>query len=213
LLPLLDSELERNEAAVAQYQAALAGDQETLYYLQVERELEEGTLASARVGLVDDPHPGHEGLEGWLVIPYLGLEGEVLKIRFRRPPGSDHKAKYRDLPHATPRIYNVQALQRARDWICITEGEFDTMALGQIGIPSIALPGAQAWKPHYRKVLAGFSRIHLLGDPDDAGREFNDKIQQAMRVAHAVKLSKDVNDTLVEEGPDAIWEAIGEERG
>jgi len=205
-------ELERNEAAVAQYQAALAGDADLRYYLEVERELEEETLRSARVGVVDDPHPGHEGLEGWLVIPYLGLSGEVLKIRFRRPPNSDHKAKYRDLPHATPRIYNVPALQKAKDWICITEGEFDTMVLGQLGIPSIALPGGTAWKPHYRKVLAGFSRIHLLGDPDDTGREMNQVIQQSMRQAEAAKLEMDVNDTLVNEGPDAIWEAIGEER-
>lgn len=213
LLPLTSSEMEILEEAVSQYERAI--DEEVAHYLTgPKRGLEPDTAISARLGVVDDPLPGHERYEGWLCIPYLGLSDEVLKIRFRCWQDHDHKehrhGKYEDLPHATPRLFNVPAVVEADEFICVTEGEFDALVLKQIGLPAVALPGATSWRPHYRRILSGFDRIFLFGDPDDAGREFNRTISKALRQSVAVKLSSgDVTESVICNGPGEIYEALG----
>ena len=95
--------------------------------------------------------------------------------------------------------------------ISITEGEFDSIILNQAGIPAVSLPGATSWQSYYGRVFAGFSKIWLFGDPDEAGRQFNSTIQQSMRQARPVRLQADVNDTFLAEGEGYLKELINAE--
>lgn len=214
LQPLSGTELEFLEEATSRYEAGLAGDKTMQSYLTgPTRGLEVNTVRSARLGRVIEPMANHERFEGWLAIPYLGIHGEVLKIRFRCTQEHDHKAashsKYADIKHAHTRMYNVPAVLDAEDFIAVCEGELDALVLEQIGIPAVAIPGAAAWKPHYRRILQGFDKLFVFGDPDDAGREFNIAVQKSLRQAVAVKLDMDVTDTVLSNGAGAIYDALG----
>jgi len=172
------------------------------------RGVSEESRRTFRLGVVEDPIEDHEPYEGMLCIPYLDRLGRVLKVRFRRLEGSG--PKYMDLPHEHSRIFNTKAIFEADSEIHVTEGEMDCIILTQLGYHAIALPGAQMWQKHHTKVLAGFNRIICWGDPDDGGKDFNEKIKSSMRTAQSVKLTiGDVNETYLKGGPEAIEEAIG----
>lgn len=172
-----------------------------------------------RFGSVEDPIPGHERFEGWLCIPYLDSLGRVLKVRFRciEDHGEGVKCKdlghgkYQDLPHETARTFNTKAIIDAGAEIHVTEGELDAVILTQAGYPAIALPGANQWQPHHKRMLAGFERIYVWGDPDAAGAEFSSVISQAMRQAQPVMLKVgDVNETFLQGGAEALADLIEE---
>jgi len=203
-----DGDLERLEEATSRYEAAIS-DQMKKYLVGPERGLKPATAIGDRLGEVVDPLPEHEAFEGYLAIPYLGLKGEVLKIRFRKPPWIEGRAKYMDVPHATPRVYNVSAIEEADSEICVAEGEFDTLMLKQLGLPAIGLPGASSWKPHHRRMLAGFSRVWVFGDPDEAGYKMISTITASMRQARGIYLTVgDVTDTVLSGNEGEIWSAI-----
>ena len=216
LQQITDFSLQSLETATAAYETNrfLAGD-----WLE-RRGISEEVAATFRVGVVADPHPGHERMAGWLAIPYLGRsltgESQVRSIRFRCI--QDHSCKeakhgkYQTLPGDAARMFNTRAVHHARDEIHITEGEMDTMILAQCGLHSVAIPGANAWKDHYPRVLAGFNRVFVWGDPDDAGKNFSAlvarSIGRAARVVHLSPGSGDVNDTYLAGGKAAILELL-----
>lgn len=196
------------EEATAAYSGAL--DDQVFDYLE-ERGLDVETVASYRLGVVDDPYPGHEHLRGWLCIPYLDKDGAPLKLRFRRMFSSD-EPKYLDLPEALPRLYNVGAVHRAADagdTIHVAEGELDALILEQLGLPAVAVPGSDAWKPHHRRMLGGFSRVWIWADPDTAGHKLAGVITQSMRSAKVVRLTDgDVGETFLNEGPEYLYNLV-----
>jgi DNA primase len=107
------------------------------------------------------------------------------------------------------RVFNVRAIHQAGDEIHVTEGEFDAIILSKIGLPAVAIPGAKAWKGHHRRMLAGFSRVYVWGDPDDAGAEFVQKVTRSLRSAKGVRLrGGDVTDTYLAGGADALLALI-----
>lgn len=204
LLPVSDSRLEELEAATSQYEAAVTED--VSMYLAL-RGIDEPDRRTFRVGVVADPFPEHQGLDGWLVIPYLGRHGQPLQLRFRCIADHDHKAmghgKYKSMPGESGRMFNVGAVHRAIDELHVTEGEFDAMILNKIGLPAVAMPGAQSWMPRHRRMVAGFSRVYVWGDPDKAGSEFVSKITGSVRNARGVRLRAedgDVSELFVKEG-------------
>src|SRR5690606_23570625 len=127
-------------------------------------------------GVVADPVPGHSRFEGWISIPYLRHDGQPLSIRFRCIEDHDHRehghGKYMSMPGEPARVFNTGAILRATDAIHVTEGEFDAMILESLGLPAIAIPGASGWKPHHPRMLHGFRRVWVWGDPDDPGADF-----------------------------------------
>lgn len=210
--PTPASQLEALEAAVASYEMDLAMDDQAQEYL-AGRGLSEETVASARLGVVADPRPGHEGYRGMICIPYI-VQGKVVMVRFRNLSGSG--PKYLQPKGSISRIYGVDQIHAAGDTICITEGEFDSLILRQCGLHAIAIPGANAFRPHHPRMLYGFSRIWVFGDPDAAGAEFNNTIINRLpRSAKGVNMrgSGDVTDTYVASGGDAesILSAIKKE--
>jgi len=203
-------QLEALEEATAAYQAARTS-KAGLYLM--ERGLEPETVDTFRLGSVVEPQPGHTRQVGRLAIPYLGQKGEPLAIRFRCIEEHNHReqghGKYESVVGDTPRIYNVSAITRATDTIHVTEGEFDAMILEQCGLPAIAVPGAALYRSHHRRLLAGFNRVWVWADPDEAGADLLNKITASLRQAKGVRLRDgDVTETYLAGGEDAIHKLI-----
>ena len=116
-----------------------------------------------RAGLTD--RWGREFLAGRIVIPELREGGPVWALG-RRLAGMG--PRYLGLPGAKPLLGLVEA--RGASAVYLTEGPFDRLALSRWGFPAIALAGTQAG-PGALADLAGFPRIYLVMDADDAGRE------------------------------------------
>lgn len=161
-----------------------------------------------RLGVVVEPFSGHEQYTGRLSIPYLTRSG-VVTIRFRAL--DDAQPKYLSLPRDIGRLYNTQAFFLRSPRIAICEGEFDALSVHEYaGIPAVGLQGAQAWKPVYGRCFAGYSEIVVVGDGDEAGRKFTDKIVAELDNARPVYLPEgvDCNYLLTHEGPGALSRAL-----
>lgn len=214
LLPLTDSQMEELEEAVSRYEAQLTVD--AARYLR-DRGLGREVVSTSRLGVVGDAFPEHKRFTGMLAIPYLDRDGHPLTIRFRCLEEHDHRAyfhgKYNSMADDPPRMFNIRALWEAKDEIHVTEGEFDALVLNKIGLPAVAIPGAHLFQWRHQKMLAGFSRIYVWGDPDEAGADFAKKLTKRMARAKSVRLQVgDVTDTYLAGGADALLALIGEEK-
>lgn len=73
-----------------------------------------------RVGVVDQPLPGHEQYRGWLCIPYLTRTGPV-GLKFRCLNDHDcksvHKERYLIPAGQQQRLYNPAALDRPEPFL------------------------------------------------------------------------------------------------
>jgi DNA primase len=203
-------------AAESYHQQLLSQKESELYrYLIVERGLTLETIKHFRLGVAQgqDVSPNHESKRGWLTIPYLSPTG-VLSMRFRRPPDSDHQAKYWSPAGSKSRVFNTNALLNPGHWIAICEGEFDTMAATQAGIPAVGFPGVKSWQPYCRHMLSGFSRIVVLADNDDKdgqGAKFGEMIAEQLEGVEVALAppGHDVNSTLKELGIHGLREHFG----
>lgn len=199
--------------AVEAYEAGLTAD--VVLYL-AERGIEPKARATARLGVVSDPHPGHGRFRDWLAIPYMRHDGEVRSLRFRCLASSDHNCrelghgKYMSLPNEPVYIYNMPAIERAKAVIHLCEGELDAIVLGSLGYNAIAIPGAQAYKPRHGEILGGYARVNVWSDPDDAGADFLGKVAKSLPgIAQGVRLRLgDVTETFTQQGEDAIHSLV-----
>lgn len=201
------------EEATAGYAAALTG---AAARLLLARGLDRKTVDTFRVGVVAEPMPGHERYRGWLSIPYLDKDGKALSMRFRCMADHVHRdfghGKYMSMFEEPSRVFNVRAIHEAGDTLHICEGEFDAMVLTMVGLPAIAIPGASAWSNHHRRMIAGFSKVYVWGDPDEAGAEFVQRVCRACRAARGVRLRDgDVTETFQAGGASALHALIAKE--
>lgn len=211
--PLTASQRRMLEAAVSQYQEAVSA--ELAGYL-LDRGVEESTARTARLGEVRDPFPGHERYVGWLCIPYLDKDGAPVTVRFRRPDwlGVTKANKYASLPDDPPRMYGVPVIHRAvanhEEVIHMTEGELDALILNQEGFSAVAVPGAQSFKRRWGIMLAGFSKVLVWADGDEAGGQMVAKVTKAMRQATPIVVPKgqDVTDVYLSGGREALLELV-----
>ena len=210
LRPLTASQMEELEEAVSRYEGQLTVD--AAQYL-ARRGIDRAVASTSRLGVVGDAFPEHQRFTGMLAIPYLDRFGKPLTVRFRCLEEHDHQAgyhgKYNSLKDDPPRMYNIRSLWEAGDTIHVTEGEFDALVLTKIGLPAVAIPGANLFQWRHQKMLAGFSRIYVWGDPDEAGAEFTKKLTKRMARAKGVRLKVgDVTDTYLAEGAGALHALI-----
>ncbi|MCZ4086231.1 MULTISPECIES: toprim domain-containing protein [Streptomyces] len=164
----------------------------------------------------DHPFPGHEKYRGMLSIPYLDRNDAPLTIRFRCLQDHDHRTfghgKYNTIKDDPPRMYGVGSVHKADSVIEVTEGELDRIILEKLGLHAVAIPGASIWQGRHRRMLAGFNRVRIWGDPDDAGAEFTARICRALRSAKGMRLrAGDVTETYVQEGAEALLGLIKED--
>jgi len=163
---------------------------------------------SVGLGLVNEPVPGHEQFRGRLAIPYITPTG-VVDIRFRAV--GPQEPKYLGLAGAKLRMYNTKALFTAGDAIGVCEGEIDAITLTlKVGIPAIGIPGANAWKPHYRKLLQDFERIYVFADGDQSGQDFARHLAKELFgvVNLAMPEGEDVNSMFLAHGKEYFLEKV-----
>lgn len=172
-MPALSKEQRKYlERATLQYAESL---DDAAGWLEV-RGLDLEFARSKGLGVVHNPLPGHENVEGYLSIPYLTDRGPV-NMSFRciemhdcKQQGPYHR-KYMKRKGSPVNMYGVQSADWAEEWIVITEGEIDALIWQQIGVPAIGIPGAENWKDYWVNVLEDFSRVYLAEDGDDAGKD------------------------------------------
>ena len=202
---LSKSQKELLEKATESYAQNL---QEIVPYLQ-SRGITEQTATMFRLGFVREPEMGHEPYVGKLAIPYLTPTG-VIDIRFRSL-NSDGGPKYMSRPGATTHIFNINALGDDSDVLAICEGELDTVVATQAGFSAVGLPGANNWKSFYNRVLADWSKVILLCDGDNAGREMAKHLSRELDNVFPVFMpeGQDVNDVYLAEGADGLRKRAG----
>jgi DNA primase len=202
---LSKSQKELLEKATESYAQNL---QEIVPYLQ-SRGITEQTAVMFRLGFVREPEMGHEPYVGKLAIPYLTPTG-VIDIRFRSL-NSDGGPKYMSRPGATTHIFNINALGDDSDVLAICEGELDTVVATQAGFSAVGLPGANNWKSFYNRVLADWSKVILLCDGDNAGREMAKHLSRELDNVFPVFMpeGQDVNDVYLNEGAEGLRKRVG----
>lgn len=201
------------EQAVAQYQADLAVDAAAQAYLEG-RGIGPEPAARFRLGVVETPLVGHESYGGRLVIPYLTPSG-VVNVRFRCL--KSHKCseagcpKYLSLDGTEGNLYNVGDLKVDSPFICVAEGEIDTLTLSISGLPAVGVPGVKTWQAHFSRCLEDFDTVYAFGDGDDAGGKFSSFLAKEAR-ARPISMPRgsDVNDIYRAHGADGVRRLITE---
>lgn len=176
-------------------------------YLQSRGVTKEAALAMS-LGVVTEPEPGHEAFVGRLSIPYITKTG-IVDLRFRSlNPAVE--PKYMGMTGAETKMYNVLDVEKAGDYIAVCEGEIDTITLSKlVGIPAVGVPGANAWKRHYTRLLADFERVFIFADGDTSGRDFANSLARELPVT-VLQLpdGEDVNSMFVSHGKDYFLDRI-----
>lgn len=197
------------EQAVMTYQADLAGDTGAQAYLAA-RGLGPSALGTFRLGAVRRPLAGHEDYTGRLAIPYLTPAG-VVNLRFRclQAHDCDGHAKYLSADGAGTNLYNVLDLKRDSPFICVAEGEIDTISLSLAGLPAVGVAGVDTWQKHFARCLEDFEVIYAFGDGDKAGSKFSSFLARETR-ARPIRMpaGKDCNDLFREQGAEGLRRLI-----
>jgi len=117
------------------------------------------------LGLRQITHSGKPAV----AIPYLGLTGDELAVRFRLAMGSDEE-RFRWRRGDKPLPYGVWRLPTyPGKYICLDEGESDAQTLWLHNVPALGIPGASTWKEEWAELLDRFERIYVFIEPDKGG--------------------------------------------
>ncbi len=186
-----------------------------------ERGISEVVAAKFQLGTVSVPHNGHEMYEGWISIPYITASGSCVGFKFRRL--DDAKPKYGSPTGQKAHLYNVVDTTILSRHIVVCEGELDTVIVsGVLGIPAVGVPGVQAWKPHFAKLLNGYDTVYVVGDNDvkedgtNPGAEFSKRVASEVLNGTIVTLppNMDINDYYLAHGAEATTALlVGEGNG
>lgn len=151
-------------------QEALWESEDQLLWLKG-RGLTDATIAYMQLGYV--PSDADSMFAHSVAIPYFDARDRWVMTRFRhlRP---EAPAKYQTPKGAGTHLYNVKAVDEPTVAIC--EGEFDSLILGQLGIPAVAIPGATTWRREWRWLFRNADLVLVVMDNDEAGVQARNKI-------------------------------------
>ncbi|MFC1790331.1 toprim domain-containing protein [Patescibacteria group bacterium] len=111
--------------------------------------------------------------QGAITIPIFDQKGNLINIRYRRDPNKVGGQKYwNTTSYGQARLFNLQAFKKARDYIVITEGEFDTMVLDQNDIPAVSgTCGCKTFPESWSSYFKDIKTVYLCFDTDPEGQE------------------------------------------
>lgn len=104
-----------------------------------------------------------------VILPYL-RDGELINVKTRNIADK----KMFQAKDAEPCLFGWHLIDPKRRRVCITEGEFDAMALHQLGVPALSCnqgAGNHQWIDSDWQRLERFSDILICYDDDEAGRK------------------------------------------
>jgi DNA primase len=187
------------DTAADYYSARLFETPKVLEYLTRERGLTEETIRDARLGFADGGlklaatqqgidmdalrsiglvYPdGREFFIGYITIPYV-TAGHVSLIRGRA--FAHEGAKYKTPLDQHPQLYGSDITFTTEGEITITESEFDSLVLRQLGIPAVGCPGTTAWEEKWGDYFKEFRRIFVMFDPDAPGKKGAEKVADTL---------------------------------
>ena len=127
-----------------------------------------------------------------LIIPYFGIEGNLIGMQWRYLGSDKSKPRFRFPKGSQCSIYNLQVLKLLREGepLFITEGASDCWAMLSAGHKAIAIPSATLLKCKdidlIRSTLqAHHSSLHIFPDNDSPGErlflQIRDLLPQTMR--------------------------------
>lgn len=105
-----------------------------------------------------------------VVLPYL-RDGELVNVKTRLLADKTRMFQAKD---AEPCLFGWHLIDPKRRMVCITEGEFDAMALHQLGFAALSCnagAGNHQWIDSDWERLQRFSDIFICYDDDEAGRK------------------------------------------
>lgn len=171
-----------------------------------ERGLTKKVAEEFLVGFVSEPLKGDARYKGRLAIPYITANGLPVAFKFRAI--DDNPTRFMKDKGDPNRIFNTRILRRARK-IVVTEGEIDAISAAQAGLQAVGIPGANNWKSEWGRIF--FNReVTVLGDGDDAGREFAEMVATKLYGARVLDLpdGEDVNTLLQKKGSEYLWDMV-----
>jgi DNA primase len=198
------------EDAANVYAEDAFGDDEAMTYLMDERGFEMSTIADFRLGIVRNPvSQEHERFRGMICIPnHCGSANEhVVGLKFR-DISPEPFTKYAQPAGVPVRLFNLRAMNHISDTLYVTEGEFDTIALEQVGLSAVAVPGVSHWEKGgaFRARLMEGLHVVLCRDTDDAAEKLIVSMRRTVDdiVVREFAPWKDVNEFMVKEGAEAL---------
>jgi len=158
-------------------------------YLLEERGFTQETIEKFKLGFKD----------GSITIPYF-RDGLCLNIK-SRPVKPNNGAKYFREEDCRSILYNLDNGGKYKGSVILTEGEFDTIAYGQMGFPNVvSVPnGAEAFLDEWTDDLEQFNEVYISFDMDEAGRKGAERVAEKLgryRCLNVLLPLKDVNDCL-----------------
>src|SRR6266508_5223263 len=120
-------------------------------------------------------------------IPYYGLTGEQLAVRFRIALTGD---RFRWKGGTKPCLYGLNRIQEAKaaGQVVVVEGESDCHTLWFHSIPALGIPGAANWRENRDAThFEGIDDIFVVVEPDRGGEAVRKWISGSA-VRHRVKL-------------------------
>jgi len=160
------------------------------------------------LGYVTHDNPSDTEYAGRISIPYLTPAGPV-DIRYRAV-GED-SPKYLSRPGAGTKLFNVKDLLVDSPVLYVCEGEIDAItASAMCGLPTVGVPGANSWQPHFKLLMQDYQRVLVLCDGDEAGRQFGKTVCKEVDAAVAISMpaGMDVNDVYLQGGREAVLKQV-----
>ena len=119
-------------------------------------------------------------------------------------------------PNPTPIPFPIQYVVENFDeeYVILTEGQWDCLAILQHGIPALTIPNGTAdleFVKHQWNLIHSFKDIYLAFDPDKAGRECTQKLAPRLEIPpKIVDLPEevDVNDFIQKQGIEEFKELV-----
>ncbi len=126
--------------------------------------------AARKVGLLDVDN--QERFAGRIVFPEYRSAQPVWMVG--RTLATDVEPRYLGLPGAKPLLGWDGAIVDRRG-VCLVEGPLDLLALRKWGVPAMGLCGTHVSEASLNE-LAGWKRLYVALDADDAGKEATDEL-------------------------------------
>jgi len=189
------------DADIGRWEASLSRRPSLLNELAIERGWRYGVMRSLELGL--DPR-------GRVTIPIRNGTGELRGV-----------LRYQPLHRHGPKMLAVRGTRlglvphpgrETSDQLLLVEGPADMIAARSHGMPAIAVPGVQAWRPEWAALLAG-RRVTVIMDCDRPGRAAARRIENDLAThcsASVIDLDPgsddgfDLTDALLEQAHSSI---------
>lgn len=141
-----------------------------------------------------------------LFIPYFSTNrSKVVFFQIRHLSGD---RRFTFPVGARQTCYGWEQVRKCRKYLCFTEGSRDSVILGMVGVPAIALPSSNG-SHLLQKVIELCRKIKLtpvaVCDRDEAGEKLLQSVEGVMLDARS-PVGKDIGDFLEQEGLEKVQE-------